>query len=102
MVGIQAILMANSSQKPTGASVVDYVIISEELLNEIFFFLLFYPFKPMYSDCHSKISLNLKASYINNKSQNLAEDMPLPFQWRKCSLEMFIKALVCPTIKGKK
>ncbi|MEW8547303.1 MAG: hypothetical protein AB2693_27665, partial [Candidatus Thiodiazotropha sp.] len=87
-------------QKPTGASVVDYVILSEELIKEIIYFHV-HPFKPMFSDCHSKISFNLKASYINRTPKNLTKDMPIPFQWRKCSPELFQKALECPSITSK-
>lgn len=87
-------------QKPTGASVVDYAILSEELLQEIIYFHI-HPFKPTFSDCHSKISLNLKAAYTKCAPQNLTENMPLPFKWTKCSPEMFQKALICPSISRK-
>ena len=47
-------------QKPTGASVVDA---SDELLKDIIYFHV-HPFLPMFSDCHSKVSISFKASYI--------------------------------------
>ena len=84
-------------QKRAGASVVDYAILSEELLNEIVYFHL-HPFKPMFSDCHSKISLNLKASFTNNTSFNLTEEMPATFKWTKGSTELFQTALTSQSV----
>lgn len=75
-------------QKPTGARVVDYAILSEELPKEIIYFHV-PPFKPTFSECHSKISFNLKATYANNTPLNLLESMPTLFKWTNASLELF-------------
>ena len=59
-------------QTLTGASVVDYVIASEELLKDVIYFYV-HSFIPMFSDCHSKISVSLKASFnrdiLHNKNK---------------------------------
>ena len=43
-------------QTPTGAIVVDCVIASEELLKDVIYFHV-HSFIPMFSDCHSKVSV---------------------------------------------
>ena len=62
-------------QKPTGASVVDYFIASEELLKDIIYFHV-HPFLPIFSDCHSKISMSFKASFVRESKQNISKKMP--------------------------
>ena len=80
-------------QKPTGASVVDYMITSEELLKDIIYFHV-HPFLPIFSDCHSKISVCIKANAKHAKSaQNVNEKMPDSFKWNKYSSQRFRKAL---------
>ena len=76
-------------QKPTG-----------ELLKEIIYF-HGHPSKPMFSDCHCKISFNLKATYANNTPLNLLENMPAPFKWTNASPELSQAALTTPTITCK-
>ena len=72
-------------QKPTGASVVDYMIASEELLKDIIYFHV-HPFLPIFSDCHSKISVCIKANAKQVKSaQKVNERMPDTFKWNKYS-----------------
>ena len=87
-------------QKPTGASVVDYVILSEQLLKEIMYFHV-HPFKPMFSYCHSKISPNLNATYANNTPLNLLENTPAPFKWTNASPELLQAALTSTPISCK-
>ena len=87
-------------QKPTGASVVDYGIMSEEILKDLIYFHV-HSFKPMLSDCHSKISLNLKASYTNHEPINLTEEMPHKFKWKIGSAELFQTALTSKVVKDK-
>ena len=90
----------NTCQKPTAASVVDEAILSEELLKEIIYFHV-HPCKPMFSDCHSKLSLNLKATYANNTPLHLLENMPAPFKWTNASPELFQVALTSPPVTCK-
>ena len=70
-------------QKPTGASVVDYMFASEELLKDIIYFHV-HPFQPVFSDCHSKISVCIKATVKhNNCVRNENDRMPDSFKWNK-------------------
>ena len=76
-------------QKPTGASVVDYMIASEELLKDIIYFHM-HPFPPLFSDCHSKISVCIKATVKhNNCVRNENNRMPDSFKWNKYSSQRF-------------
>ena len=89
-------------QKPTGSSVVDYGILSEELLKDVMYFHV-HQFKPMMSDCHSKLSLNLKATYTPRAHApiNISEEMPDRFKWKLGSAEIFQSALTSPIVKNK-
>ena len=87
-------------QKPAGASVVDYMIASEELLKDIYFHVN--PFQPIFSDCHSKISVCIKASVKHVQSvQNKNKRMPDSFKWNKYSSQRFRKALEDGEIHNK-
>ena len=80
-------------QKPTGASVVDYMIASEELLKDIIYFHV-HPFLPIFSDSHSKIPVCIKANAKHVKSaQKVNERMPDSFECNKYSSQRFRKAL---------
>ena len=59
--------------KPTGYSVVDYVIMSEELLENTLYFQVSDYF-PTLSDCHCKLSFGLLASFHVNLSKNKEAD----------------------------
>lgn len=48
--------------KPMGASVVDYVIVSESAMNQVLY-LRVNDFIPTLSDCHSKIEWKISAYY---------------------------------------
>ena len=79
-------------QTPTGASVVDYVIASEELLKDVIYFHVD-SFIPMFLDCHSKVSVSLKASFKRDILHNRNKKMPDCFKWNKFSSEKFKNAL---------
>ena len=64
-------------QTPTGASVVDYVVASEELLKDVIYFHV-HSCIPMLSDCHSKVSVSLKASFKRDILHNRNKKMPDP------------------------
>ena len=49
-------------QKTNGFSTVYYVLTSEELLKDIIYFHV-HEFKPLFSDCQSKVSFSVKASF---------------------------------------
>lgn len=55
--------------KPSGPSVVDYVIMSENLLKNTLYFQVS-DFIPTLSDCHCKLSFGLLTSYFVDTSQN--------------------------------
>ena len=55
--------------KPSGSSVVDYVIMSENLLKNTLYFQVS-DFIPTLSDCHCKLSFGLLTSYFVDTSQN--------------------------------
>lgn len=78
--------------KPSGAIVVDYAIVSEELLKDIMYFHV-HPFIPTFSDCHCKISFNLRASFKHILLENTMNKMPIPYKWTKYSQDKFQKAL---------
>ena len=80
------------AKKPTGASVVDYFIASEELLKNVVYFHV-HPFLPIFSDCQSKISMSFKTSYVKKSKQNINKKMSATFKWNKVSSEKFINAL---------
>ena len=50
-------------------------------------------FKPLYSDCHSKISLSLKASFQPKTFLKTGEKMSPQFKRSKYSTEKFKRAL---------
>ena len=88
-------------QKPMGASVVDYMIASEELLKDIIHFHV-HPFQPVFSDCHRKISVCIKATVKhNNCVRNENDRMPDSFKWNKYSSQRFRQALEDKEIQNK-
>ena len=88
-------------QKSTGASIADYMLASEELLKDVIYFHV-HPFQPIFSDCHSKISVCIKASVKHRQCiQNKNEHMPNSFKWNINSSERFIKALEAREISNK-
>ena len=83
-----------TSQTPTGASVVDYVIASEELLKDVIYFHV-HSCIPVLSDClHSKVSVFfLNSSFMRDILHNRNTKMPDCFKWNKFSSEKFKNAL---------
>lgn len=79
-------------QTPNGASVVDYVISSEELLKDVIYFHV-HPFLPLFSDCRSKVSVTLKATFTREISHDRNTHMPGVFKWNKFSSEFFLHVL---------
>ena len=68
--------------KSTGQSVVDYVIVSEDLLRKILYFKVS-DFKSTLSDCHCMLSYGLLTTYYcnNNISDNECKLFPGKFVW---------------------
>ena len=59
-------------------------------------------FQPLFSDCHSKISVCIKASLKHNHGlRNETEKMPDSFKWNKYSSKRFIQSLKDKEINDK-
>ena len=86
--------------KPTGSSVVDYIILSEELLTSVLYFKVS-DFIPHFSDCHCKLSLNLLAKYSTNVTKHnfKLKRFPNAYHWDSSSTVKFQDALCHPTCK---
>ena len=88
-------------QKPTGASLVDYMIAAEDSLKDIIYFHV-HPFQPVFSDCHSKISVCIKAIVKHsNCVWNENDHMPDNFKLNKYSSQRFRQALEDKEIQNK-
>ncbi|CAG2229764.1 unnamed protein product [Mytilus edulis] len=86
--------------KPNGTSVVDYIIMSEDLIQHTLNCKVS-NFIPCFSDCHCKVSCMLLASYCPvfiNKNEN-TQNFPGKFKWTDCSKEKFQDALCHPSCK---
>jgi hypothetical protein len=55
---------------PNGASVVDYVLVSENILEQFFFHVS--SFVPTLSDCHCKLEWEISANYCVSGEPTLA------------------------------
>jgi hypothetical protein len=86
--------------KPTGSSVVDYIILSEELLTSVLYFKVS-DFIPNYLDCYCKLSMNLLAKYSihvpNNKCKLI--DFSTAYHWDSSPAAKFQDALCHPICK---
>ena len=86
--------------KPTGSSVVDYIILSEELLTSVLYFKVS-DFIPNYSDCHCILSMNLLTKYSihvpNNKCKLI--DFSTAYRWVSSSAAKFQDTLCHPICK---
>ncbi|VDI41162.1 Hypothetical predicted protein [Mytilus galloprovincialis] len=87
--------------KPTGSSVVDYVIVSEALLPKILSFKIS-DFIPNFSDCHCKLSFGILATYSSHLSINKFKMNAFPggYKWTKSSTSQFQDALCHPVCKS--
>ena len=79
--------------KPTGNSVVDYVIVSEDLVSKTLYFKVS-DFISTLSDCHCMLSFGILATYTSNEIvKTNYESFPGRYKWDKLSAEKFQKAL---------
>lgn len=88
---------------PNGASVVDYVIVSENILDQVLHFKIS-EFIPTLSDTHCKLEWTMSAHFnVSKKSQENAEIYPISqnFIWAKDSAEHFQLALDTEDVKIK-
>ena len=76
------------------------MIASEELLKDIIYFHV-HLFQPLFSDCHSKISVCIKASLKHNHGlRNETKRMPDNFKWNKYSDGKVLKRTKSKKILG--
>lgn len=86
--------------KPAGSSVVDYVIMSESLLNNVLSFNVS-DFIPNFSDCHCKLSFKIMATYASPTKRNIRLTDLEKFVWTPSSADKFKDALCHPVCKAK-
>lgn len=84
--------------RPVGSSVIDYFIISEELLTDVLYFHV-HPFKGTLSDCHCKISTTIMLPHIPILATAKTKSIPSKFTWNKSSECRFHAALQHPTVQ---
>ena len=79
---------------PNGASTVDYVLLSESVLDQILYMKVS-NFLPTLSDCHCMLEWSLCAKYCTepNNSDVCTHEMSPGFIWSDDSRELFKKAL---------
>ena len=77
---------------------VDYFIMSEELLSEVLYFHV-HPFRGTFSDCHCKISTTLMLPHSPEISMGQMHPVPPQFVWNKSSRDRFRRALQEPSAK---
>lgn len=90
---------------PNGASTVDYVLVSESILNQILYFKVC-NFIPLLSDCHCLLQWSLSAKYcmVNDeyaKNEYITNEIPLGYIWTDESPFLFQNALESPDVKEK-
>ncbi|CAC5360011.1 unnamed protein product [Mytilus coruscus] len=86
--------------KPNGTSVVDYIIMSEDLIQHTLNCKVS-NFIPCFSDCHCRFIMYaacLILSCFINKNES-TQNFPGKFKWTDCSKEKFQDALCHPTCK---
>ncbi|MEW8548121.1 MAG: endonuclease/exonuclease/phosphatase family protein, partial [Candidatus Thiodiazotropha sp.] len=84
--------------KPTGSSVVDYFITSEELFTDVLYFHVD-PFHGTFSDCHCKMSATLILPHSPVISVQKLQEASQQFRWNKTSKHQFRRALQLPAAK---
>ena len=87
---------------PQGCSVVDYVIVSEGILDQILYFCI-NDFVATISDCHCLLEWELSSRYQNNCAFNDVElyDKSPNYIWSDESAVKFQSALLSPEIQAK-
>ena len=87
---------------PNGASVVDYVIVSEDILSQIFCFKVA-EFIPTLSDTHCKLEWVMSAKFVPKQTDNHTKLKPLPpnYIWSEDSCEKFQLAMNTSEIQTK-
>ncbi|VDI81765.1 Hypothetical predicted protein [Mytilus galloprovincialis] len=87
---------------PNGASVVDYVAVSEEILENVLYFKVS-RFIPTLSDCHCKLEWELSAKYCvpgENDIPIQLKNMTPNYIWTDCSAIKFQETLSSDTLQN--
>lgn len=86
--------------KAVGSSVVDYVIVSEDLIEDTLFFHVA-DFLSTLSDCHCKLTFGLLASYSpKTKEQDITILFPGKYIWSETSTQKLQDTLCQPNIRN--
>ncbi|CAG2201919.1 unnamed protein product [Mytilus edulis] len=86
--------------KAVGSSVVDYVIVSEDLIADTLFFHVA-DFLSTLSDCHCKLTFGMLASYSHkNNEQDITILFPGKYIWSETSTQKLQDTLCQPNIKN--
>ena len=85
-----------------GSSTVDYVVVSDEILDQILYFQIS-PFIPTLSDTHCKLEWAISANYkaTKNTSKTKLRQVPPRFIWDEKSEHKFLTALSTEDISSK-
>ncbi|VDI41394.1 Hypothetical predicted protein [Mytilus galloprovincialis] len=87
---------------PNGASVVDYVAVSEEILENVLYFKVS-RFIPTLSDCHCKLEWELSAKYCVPEENDIPiqlKNMTPNYIWTDCSAIKFQETLSSDTLQN--
>ena len=85
---------------PNGASVVDYTMVSESILNKVLYFHVS-DFIATLSDCHSKLTWAILANFNCSNSVQQLKPIPSKFIWDRNSDFKFQLSLQSPDIQDK-
>ena len=84
---------------PMGNSIVDYVLASDSLLQDVLYFNVS-PFNPILSDCHCKLSWKILSHFnINHNDNTTLRPMKKIFMWGNSSASDFQSALLSDDIQ---
>lgn len=81
-----------------GSSVVDYFIVSEQLLNDILYVYVYDFFLPL-SDYHCKIFLKLLSTFKRECTSMNMQEMPKRYKWGELSVTNFQNVFLHPTVQ---
>lgn len=85
-----------------GNSIVDYVLASDSLLQDVLYFNVS-PFNPILSDCHCKLSWNILSHFnINHNDNTTLRPMEKKIKWGYSSASDFQSALLSDDIQTQK
>ena len=84
--------------KPIGCSVIDYFIVSENLLNQVLYMSVS-DFLTDYSDCHCMLTLKRLASFQKESINKNLKELPCRYAWTESSSIHFQNSFTHPLVK---